>query len=118
MKTLTHRIAAVLGPALVAVTTSEALNLGIWHDVHPTLVYLNGLLLLVGGLVVVTNHNQWRWGGEFLVTLSGWLLVAAGAFRMFFPSAPQLHAGPVTYAVIAVIGILGFALSAFAFLRR
>jgi len=52
---LTRRIAAVLGPTLVAVTISEAVNLEIWNEVDPTLVYLNGLLFFVGGLVIVTR---------------------------------------------------------------
>ncbi len=115
--TLTHQIAVVLGPALVAVTVSEAINLKIWADVHPTLVYLNGMFFLVGGLVIVTTHNQWQPGWAIVVTLAGWLLVFAGAFRMFFPTAPQLDAGPVTYAFIALLGFLGLLLSAIGFLK-
>ena len=118
MANLTQRIAAVLGPTLVAVTVSEAINLNIWSDVHPTLVYLNGLILFVGGIFIVTGHNQWRLGEEFLVTLSGWLLVLAGAYRMFFPTAPQLSPNPLTYIVIALLGVLGLALSIIAFLKR
>ena len=117
MTNLTQRIAAVLGPTLVVVTASEAINLRIWINVHPTLVYLNGLLLFVGGLFVVTSHNRWWPGREFLVTLSGWLLFLAGAYRMFFPTAAQLGANPLTYAFIALLGVLGLALSIIAFHR-
>lgn len=115
---LTARIAAVLGPVLMAVTVSETVNLHIWHDVHPTVVYLNGLLFLVGGLVIATTHNYWRLDFSLLVTLSGWLLVAAGAFRMFFPEAQQLAPGVGTYILIAVLFALGAALTLFAFLGR
>lgn len=115
---VTTRIAAVLGPVLMAVTVSETLNLNIWHDVHPTVVYLNGLLFLVGGLVIVTAHNRWRFDFGLLVTLSGWLLVAAGAFRMFFPAAQQLGPGPGTYILIASLFALGAALTLYAFLAR
>ena len=87
MTEFTNRFAFVLGPALVAVTVSEAINLDIWSDVHPTLVCLNGLLFLVGGLVVITCHNHWKRRMEQLVTFSGWLLFLAGAWRMFFPKA-------------------------------
>jgi uncharacterized membrane protein HdeD (DUF308 family) len=118
MANLTQRIAAVLGPTLVAVTVSEAINLNIWSNAHPTLVYLNGLILFVGGIFIVTSHNRWRLRREFLVTLSGWLLVLAGAYRMFFPSAPQLAPSSLTYTFIALLGALGLALSIIAFLKR
>ncbi|MEL6838099.1 MAG: hypothetical protein AAFP85_02335 [Pseudomonadota bacterium] len=111
------RIAAVLGPTLVVVTTSEFLNLRIWADVHPTVVYLNGLLFLIGGLIVITSHNHWRLDFSLLVTLSGWLLAFAGTFRMFFPTAQQLAAGPGTYLLIASLFFLGLALTAYAFLK-
>ncbi|MGF1463839.1 MAG: hypothetical protein ACFB2Z_11895 [Maricaulaceae bacterium] len=111
------RIAAVLGPALMVVTTSEFLNLKIWEDVHPTVVYLNGLLFLLGGLVIVTTHNVWRPDFSLLVTLSGWLLVLAGTFRMFFPTAQQLSADVGTYLVIASLFALGVALTAYAFIK-
>jgi hypothetical protein len=114
MNSNSRRIAAVLGPTLVAVTVSEAINLDIWEDVHPTVVYLNGLLFLIGGLAIVTSHNLWVRDGRGLISLSGWLLVVAGAFRMFAPTAPQLGPGPATYATIALLGCLGLTLSWFA----
>lgn len=114
----TKRIAAVLGPTLVAVTISETINLDIWADVHPAVVYLNGLLFLIVGLTIVTNHSRWWLGAALLVTLSGWLLVLAGALRMFFPTAPQLEAGPLTYALIALLGLLGLSLTVLAFAKR
>lgn len=115
---ITRRIAAVLGPTLVAVTVSETINLDIWSHVDATVVYLNGLLFLVGGLVIVTNHNRWHFGGPLLVTLSGWLLLTAGMYRMFFPVAPQLDPGPFTYGFIALLGLLGAALCLIAFAKR
>lgn len=114
---LTRRIAAVLGPTLIAVTLSETVNLRIWDDVHPTVVYLNGAMFLVGGLVIATTHNYWRPGFSLLITLSGWLLVAAGAFRMFFPNVQQLGPGLGTYILIASLFALGVVLTVFAFRR-
>ncbi len=114
---LTGSIAAVLGPTLIAVTVSEIFNLKIWDDVHPAVVYLNGLVLLIGGLLIVTTHNVWRPDLSLLVTVSGWILVVAGGFRMFFPNARQLAPGLGTYLVIALLFALGVALTAFAFLK-
>ncbi|ABD56458.1 hypothetical protein Jann_3541 [Jannaschia sp. CCS1] len=110
-------IAAVLGPTLIIVTISEFLNLRIWTDVHPTVVYLNGLLFLIGGLVIITTHNVWRLDFSLVVTLSGWLLVVAGTFRMLFPTAQQLAAGLGTYIVIASLFVLGVVLAAYAFVK-
>lgn len=110
-------IAAVLGPTLIVVTITEALNLKIWEDVHPTVVYLNGLLFLIGGLVIVTTHNTWRMDLSLLVTVSGWLLVLAGLFRMLLPTAQQLAAGLGTYIVIALVFALGVALTVHAFFK-
>ena len=64
-------IAAILGPTLVAVTVSELLNFRIWSSVAAPVVYLNGALLFVGGLVIVRSHNVWRLGWPLLITLSG-----------------------------------------------
>ena len=50
MTSTSQRIAAVLGPTLIVATTSEVINLHIWAQVDPALVYLNGLFLLVAGL--------------------------------------------------------------------
>lgn len=104
------RIAAVLGPTLVLATTSETLNLHIWSDNDPTLVYLNGLFLLVAGLIVVTTHFDWRSASAGLVTLAGCLVCLAGTARMFFPEAEQLAPGPVTYAIIATLCAYGIVL--------
>ncbi|MFQ6548647.1 hypothetical protein AADZ90_011860 [Aestuariibius sp. 2305UL40-4] len=89
----------------------------IWADVHPAVVYLNGLLFLIGRLVIITSHNLWSLDFRLLVTLSGWLLIFAGAFRMFFPTAQQLAAGTGTYLLIALLFLLGMALTAYAFLN-
>ncbi|MCR9193414.1 MAG: hypothetical protein NXH88_01710 [Hyphomonas sp.] len=104
------RIAAVVGPTLVVATTSETINLDIWSDNDPTMVYLNGLFLLVAGLVVVTTHFDWRSLASGLVTLAGCLVCIAGATRMYFPEAQQLAPGPVTYAIIAALCAYGIVL--------
>ena len=115
--TYSQHIAAVLGPALILVTVSETIHLDIWEDVDPTVVYLNGLLFVVGGLVIATTHNVWVRDWPVLVSVSGWLLILAGSYRLFAPNAPQLGPGPSTYATIGLLGLLGLALSWFAFME-
>lgn len=112
-----RHIAGLAGPTLLVMTTSEAVNLDIWAGVSPTLVYLNGLMLFVAGLAIVRTHNVWvrRW--PVLVTLLGWMAMAVGTLRMFAPRAPQLAASASTYAVIALLFLLGAVLTLQAFRR-
>jgi hypothetical protein len=44
-----RRIAGLIGPTLVALGASEAINSRIWETNSAPLVYLNGLLLFVAG---------------------------------------------------------------------
>jgi hypothetical protein len=101
----------------MVMTTSEALNLDIWAGVSPTLVYLNGLMLFVAGLAIVRTHNVWARRWPVLVTLLGWVALAVGTLRMFAPRAPQLAASASTYAVIALLFLVGAVLTLQAFRR-
>jgi len=106
-------IAAILGPTLFVVATSEALNFRIWKDVPPTVVTLNGLVLFVAGLVIVALHNLWVADWRVLITLSGWLLVAVGAWRQYLPTATQAKPGPVANAGLGALTLLGAVLAWF-----
>ena len=105
--TNSRQLAGLIGPALMAITASEFLNLGIWASHLPTLTYLDGCLLLVAGLATVRAHNRWTWRWPVFVTLIGWLAVAGGLYRMFFPAAPQLTGGIATNSVIAALFAIG-----------
>jgi uncharacterized membrane protein HdeD (DUF308 family) len=105
------RIAGLVGPTLIALTVSETVNLDIWKTNDPRVTYLNGLLLFIGGLAIVHAHNVWvrRW--PVLLTLVGWLAMAAGLFRMFAPKSPQGGENAPTYALIAAICAVGVVLT-------
>lgn len=102
-----RHIAGLAGPTLMAVTTSEALNLDIWSPADPTLVYLNGVLLFVAGLAITRTHNVWRLRWTLVVTLLGWAALTAGLVRMFSPHSPQLGEAGTTYAVIFLLFLVG-----------
>ncbi|MEJ6395014.1 hypothetical protein V8J82_17260 [Gymnodinialimonas sp. 2305UL16-5] len=104
-------IASLLGPVLLGVTGTELWQLDIWLGVDPSIVYLNGLIFLAAGVAVLRFHRYWRADWTALVTLSGWLLVAAGLFRMGWPSAPQAADGTLTYAGIGLLFLLGAVLT-------
>jgi hypothetical protein len=78
-------IAGLLGPAIVAITASETVNIHIWTGNTAAGVYLNGAILFVAGLALVRAHNMWVRGWPVLITLTGWFMMLLGLFRMFFP---------------------------------
>ena len=100
-------IAGLIGPTLIALAPSEALNLHIWSNNIPPVTYLNGLILFVAGFSVVRFHNLWTVGWPVIVTLIGWLTLLGGLFRMFAPEAQQLTQENIAFAVLIVLFSVG-----------
>jgi hypothetical protein len=105
-----RRLARLLGPILAVLGPTEALNMPIFASQIAPVVYLNGLILFAAGLVIVESHNRWAWSWPLLVTLTGWMLLAAGFWRMAAPAAAQAPDSIATYAMLAALTLLGFAL--------
>jgi hypothetical protein len=87
--TNSKHIAGLIGPTLIAITISEAMNSHIWATVPATHTYLAGVLLFVAGLSIVRAHNLWMGGWPVMVTLMGWFFILGGLFRMFAPEIAQ-----------------------------
>lgn len=100
-------IAGIVGPALVILGCTEAANMHIFAAQTAPVVFLNGFVLMVCGLVLVRLHNVWTRGWPVLITLTGWTVLAGGIVRMAVPDAPQIEAGPATYAMLAGIVVIG-----------
>ena len=103
------RIAALVGPATVAMVVSESpfVQPHLYDAQTPPVVYLSGTLLFVAGLAILRAHNQWAWNWTVLVTLSGWFALVLGVVRMFAASAYQRRAAQTgTSVFIAVEGAL------------
>ncbi len=116
--TNSKKIAGLIGPSLIALTTSEAINLHIWAINIPAVTYLNGSLLFVAGLSIVRVHNRWTGGWPVLVTLAGWFVILGGLFRMFFPEAQQLAENIPSYVVIIILCVIGIFLTFKAYSRE
>ena len=112
---LSLKIAGILGPLLMILSLSEYLNFKIWETVHPTLVYLNGLVLLAAGLIIINLHNTWVADWPVIITITGWLLTIAGSMRMFFPTQKQASKSTGTDLLILALFLTGGVLSFFAF---
>ena len=104
-------LAGLIGPILMVLSISETLNLSIWKGVDASVVYLNGLILFIAGLSIVRTYNHWAFDWTVMITLTGWLSLLAGVYRLFFPNSPQLKKNTITYVVLPVIFSTGSILS-------
>jgi hypothetical protein len=108
-------LAGVIGPALMALGATEAMNMDIYASQTPNVVYLNGTVLFIAGLALVRLHNLWLLGWPLLVTLTGWSALTLGFYRMLFPAAPQATNSTPTYLMLAGLFIVGAVLSFIAY---
>jgi hypothetical protein len=116
--TNSKHIAGLIGPTLIALTISEAINLHIWANNVAPVTYLNGVLLFVAGLSIVRVHNLWIRGWPVAVTLVGWFAILLGLVRMFAPEAQPGGQNAPTYAVIVVLLAIGSFLTFEAYSRE
>jgi predicted phage tail protein len=117
--TTSRRIAGLLGPTLIALAVSEAINLRDMAD-HPAavgLVYLNGTLLFVAGVAIVQVHNRWTRGWPVLVTVMGWFAILGGVMRMLAPQATTSGATWVYGLLVALLAV-GVVLTVKGYSRR
>ncbi len=83
-------IARLLGPLLLVVGAATLLNQANIRQMatdfleQSPLVYVVGVLTLLGGLVIVNTHNVWQ-GWPVIITIFGWLCVIGGAIRILVP---------------------------------
>jgi len=62
--------------------------------------------MFVGGLAIVHAHNHWVRNWIVLITLSGWIFLLLGLFRMFFASAylqGSANTSATTFMVLEVV---------------
>jgi hypothetical protein len=112
IRTMTSRqLAGLIGPALVALGATEAFNIQIFESQIAPVVYLNGTILFIAGLALVRAHNRWSWSWPALITVTGWVLLLSGLYRMIVPQAPQAQAGAASYVMLAAIVMIGLFLS-------
>lgn len=95
--TESERLAGLIGPALIAITTSELINLDFLEEQYHNYSYLNGTVVFIVGLLIVRSHNRWTRRWPVVVTLTGWGAMLWGLFRMFAPEAQQGGASIPTF---------------------
>lgn len=113
----TKQLAGLIGPTMVALAVTEAMNMDIFTGQIAPVVYLNGAILFVAGLAIIRAHNLWAWRWPVIMTLIGWIALIAGLWRMALPDAPQAPENLTTYVALAAIGAIGVVLSVKAYGR-
>ena len=100
-----RNIAAIVGPAIVAMVASEfpLVQPHLYDTQIPPVVYLSGTLMFVGGLAVVRAHNRWVRDWRVLVTLCGWFFLVLGLFRMFAAGAYQRSSAATSATTFMVL---------------
>jgi len=97
-----RRLAGLIGPTLVAIAISKALNFHMWVTNVAPVTYLVGILLFVAGLSIIRAHNVWTRGWPVLITLLGWVIIFGGLVRMFVPEAQQTLQSTSIFGVYVV----------------
>lgn len=67
--------------------------------------------MFVAGLLIVHAHNRWTRGLPVVVTVTGWVAMLWGLFRMFAPEAQQGGASIPTFIGMAIPFAVGVFLS-------
>jgi len=101
------RLAGLIGPTLLALAVTEAMNYRIFASSIAPVVYFNGTVLFVAGLAIVRAHNRWTWRWPVFLTLTGWVLLLGGLFRMFAPESGRAPETASTYVFFVMLGALG-----------
>jgi len=117
-------LARLLGPALTAVAVTGWINAGsLIAPAGPEPVgslYIQGVLVFVAGLVILSIHNRWSPHWSVLITLIGWLATLAGLARMLAPvnSRQILQHAPVLYGSLLTLFVIGVILTYEAYIKR
>jgi len=120
-------LARLLGPVVLVLGLSLAINHAIYAKMAAefvesrSLVYLAGTIALTGGLAIVLSHNVWTADWRIIITLMGWVAVCAGVMRLMFPdivkrmgrnmfgnSRPILITGIVWIVLGAILSYAGY----------
>lgn len=106
-----RQLAGLIGPTMIVLGVTEALNWDMFAGQIAPVVYLNGTILFVVGLALVRAHNHWSWNWPTLITITSWILLFGGLYRMVAPEAPQGSAHAPSYAVLTIVAVIGLFLS-------
>jgi len=114
-------IAGLVGPVLAAIGIAMLFNRGHFAGMigqlaqNQGLIFLSGILSLLGGLAILRVQNAWTGGWPVIITVLGWLAIIGGLVRMWLPhmAAPIAEKFAGNSTALLVGGLLVLALGAF-----
>jgi hypothetical protein len=92
-------IAKLIGPVLLVAAIAMLADVKGMQEMgreflrDRALIYVTGVLAMLGGLSVVNNHNIWIVDWPVIITLFGWAMIIGGAVRMGLPSVVRSVGG-------------------------
>jgi hypothetical protein len=114
-------LAKLIGPLFLAVGLGVLLNQKTYWDMidevirHPSpignmLIYLSGLLSMLGGLAVINAHPSWPRDWRMVITIIGWLVLIGGVVRIVLPDimlklGSTLYGSPTTLLIVSSISL-------------
>jgi uncharacterized membrane protein len=122
-------IAKLLGPIYILVGIALLIRAQMFRTIlqefirNPALVYLAGVLGLLGGLAVVLTHNVWVLDWRIIITLVGWVTVVRAVVTIFQPQqivalgSKILERRGIFIAAAVMNLIIGLVLSYFGYSR-
>lgn len=114
-------LARLIGPVLCAIGVGMLTSRLAYRDIGTQLVmalplvYITGVLLLVGGLAILNAHNVWVRDWRSIITAFGWFIAAMGTFRIIAPPFASFVGGSL-FAVngfFVVVGVIFIAIGGF-----
>lgn len=102
-------LAKLLGLYLVVVIPAVFINRKLLERIVKNfsdnlgLIYISGLFNLTMGLLIVLSHNIWVADWRVLITIMGWLALAKGIARLFFPEKLPKLAKKVSESWLIII---------------
>jgi uncharacterized protein YjeT (DUF2065 family) len=114
-------IARLIGPVLLVAAIAMLADTKNLQEMareflkNRALIYITGILAMLGGLAVVNAHNDWSADWPLIITLFGWAMVIGGAVRMVLPSAVRSIGGAMIEnpTMIRISGALWVLVGAF-----
>ena len=88
-----------MGPVLLVAAIAMLADIKDLHEMareflkNRALIYVTGVLAMLGGLAIVNTHNNWIADWPLIITLIGWAMIIAGAVRMALPSVVRSMGG-------------------------
>jgi hypothetical protein len=123
-------LAKLIGPVALAVGVAVVANPAAFQAMAEellhshALLFLSGLLVMVGGVAIVLVHNVWTADWRVIITVVGWLTSIGGALRIVWPqltvsAGERLVAHPAVLIVAAAIWLaVGAALTFYGYFHQ